>query len=115
MRGLAFNRINIEDSRIYKEIISNHIKRNHIKSYQIKIIRNHIKIIKQLRKDIAISKPDKENGVMLLNNKDYTTSVGSLFKDTKKFRSLESDPTITPMKTLQSYLSTLHKQNELTK
>ena len=96
MRGLAFNRTNIEDSRIYKD-------------------KNHIKIIKQLRKDIAISKPDKENGVMLLNNKDYTTSVGSLFKDTKKFRSLESDPTITPMKTLQSYLSTLHKQNELTK
>ena len=96
MRGLAFNRTNIEDSRIYKD-------------------KNHIKIIKQLRKDIAISKPDKENGVMLLNNKDYTTSVGSLSKDTKKFRSLESDPTITPMKTLQSYLSTLHKQNELTK
>ena len=52
---------------------------------------------------------------MLLNNKDYTISVGNLFKDTKKFKSLESDPTITRMKTLQSYLSTLHKRNELTK
>ena len=57
----------------------------------------------------------KPNGVVLLNNKDYTTSVGSLFKDTKKFKSLESDPTIMRMKTLQSYLSTLHKWNELTK
>ena len=60
-------------------------------------------------------KPDKGNGVVLLNNKDYTTSVGNLFKDTKKFKSLERDPTIAPMKTLQSYLSTLPKQNELTK
>ena len=60
-------------------------------------------------------KPDKGNGVVLLNNKDYTTSVGNLFKDTRKFKSVESDPTITQMKTLQSYLNTLHKRNELTK
>ena len=52
---------------------------------------------------------------MLLNNKDYTASVGNLLKDTRKFKSLESDPTITRMKTLQSYLNTLHKWNELTK
>ena len=96
LRGLAFNFINIEDSRIYKDT-------------------NHIKVIKQLRKDIAILKPDKSNGAVLLNNKSCTTSVGNLFKDTKKFKSFESDLTITRMKTLQSYLSTLHKRNELTK
>ena len=96
MRGLGFNLINTEDSRICKDS-------------------NHIKVIKQLRKDIAILKPDTGNGVVLLNNKDYTTSVGNLIKDTKKFKSFESDPTITRMKTLQSYLSTLHKRNELTK
>ena len=73
-----------------------------------------MKVIKQLRKDIAILKPDQGNGVVLLYNKYYTTFVGSLFKDTKKLKSLESDPTITWMKILQSYLSTLHKQNELT-
>ena len=46
--------------------------------------------------------------VVLLNNKDYT------IKDYTIFKSLESDPMITRMKTLQSYLSTLHKRNELT-
>ena len=54
-----------------------------------------MKVIKQLRKDIAILKPDQGNGVVLLYNKYYTTFVGSLFKDTKKLKSLESDPTIT--------------------
>ena len=63
----------------------------------------------QLRKVIAVG-----NGVVLVNSKDYTKSVGSLFKDTKKFKSLKIDPTITRKKTLQSYLSTLHKRNELT-
>ena len=43
LRGLAFNLINIVDSRIYKDT-------------------NHIKVIKQLRKYIAILKTDKDNG-----------------------------------------------------
>ena len=72
MRGLAVNLTNIEDSRIYED-------------------KNQIKVFKQLRKDIPILKPDKGNGVVLLNNKDYTTSVGNLFKDTRKFKSVESD------------------------
>ena len=74
LRGLDFNLINIEDSRISKDT-------------------NHIKVIKQLREDVATLKPDKGNGVVLLNNKDYTTSFGNLFEDTKKFKSLESDNT----------------------
>ena len=82
MRGLAFNLINIEDSRTYKDT-------------------NQIKVIKQLRKDSAILKPDKSNGVVLLNSKDCTKSVGNLFEDNKKIKTLESDPTITRMKTLQ--------------
>ena len=60
-------------------------------------------------------KSDEGNGAVLLNNRDYTASAGNLFKNTNKFKSLESDPTITRIKTFQSYLSTLHKRNELTK
>ena len=96
LRGMAFNFINIEDSRIYKDA-------------------NHIKVIKQLIKDVAILKTVKGSDVVLINNKDYTTSIGNPFKDTKKLKSLRSDPKITQMKTLQSYLSTLHKRNDLIK
>ena len=45
LRGLGFSLINIEDSPIYKDT-------------------NHIKVIKQLRKDIAFLKPDKGKGVV---------------------------------------------------
>ena len=45
LRGLDFSLINIEDSPIYKDT-------------------NHIKVIKQLRKDIAFLKPGKGNGVV---------------------------------------------------
>ena len=97
LRGMAFNFINIEeDSRIYKNA-------------------NHIKVIKQSIKDVAILKHVKGSDVVLINNKDYTTSVGSPFKDTKKLKYFGSDLTITEVKTLQSYLSTLHKWNDLIK
>ena len=54
----------------------------------LECIKTQIKVIKKLRKDIAILKPDKGNGAVLLNNRDYTASVGSIFKDTKKFKTL---------------------------
>ena len=38
-----------------------------------------------------------------------------MFKDAKKFQILEKDPTITQIKSLQSYLTTLLKRNEITK
>ena len=94
LRGLAFNLVNIWDPGIYKDT-------------------NEIKVIKKLRKDIAIFKPDKSSGVVLLNKNDYTAFARNLFKDNRKFKTLESDPTITQTKTLQSYLNTLHKRNEL--
>ena len=61
-------------------------------------------------------KPGKGNSIILFNKKDYTISRGNhFFQDTKKFKCVKSDPTTTRMKTLQIYLSKLHKQNELTK
>ena len=62
MRGLAFNLINFEDSSIFKDS-------------------KKMKIIQQLRQKVAILKPDKGNGVVLLDNQDYVNSVEQLFKD----------------------------------
>ena len=52
-----------------------------------------MKIIHQLWKNVAILKPDKGNGIVLLNIKDYSNSVEHSFKDPKKFQILEIDPT----------------------
>ena len=74
-----------------------------------------LKVIKNLRKDVAISKPDKGNGAVLRNNADYYRSLEHLFTDKKKFKQIDKDPTITQLSTLQNYLRSLFKQGELTK
>ena len=60
-------------------------------------------------------KPDKGNGIVLLDIKDYSNSVEHLFKDPKKFQILDTDPTVTWMKSLQSFLRTSLKRNEIIK
>ena len=94
--GFAFNLINIDDTRIFGDF-------------------KKVKIIQQLHKNVAILKPVKGNGIVLLDIKDYSNSVEHLFKDPKKFQLLDTDHTVTQMKSLQSYLRTLLKRNEITK
>ena len=53
-----------------------------------------IKIMQQLRQNVAILKPDKGNGIVLLDNQDYVISVEQLFKDQTKFKIREKDPII---------------------
>ena len=50
-----------------------------------------IKIMQQLRQNVAILKPDKGNGIVLLDNQDYVISVEQLFKDQTKFKIREKD------------------------
>ena len=81
LRGLTFNLINIEDTRIYKDS-------------------NKVKIIQELCKHVTILKPGKGNGIVLFEIKDYTDSVVHLFKGRKNFQILDTNPTITRMKSL---------------
>ena len=81
LRGLTFNLINIEDTRIYKDS-------------------NKVKIIHELRKHVTILKLDKGNGIVLFEIKDYTDSVVHLFKGRKNFQILDTNPTTTRMKSL---------------
>ena len=88
--------INFEDARIFKDS-------------------KKIKIIQQLRQNVAVLKPDKGNGVVLLDNQDYVNSMEQLFKDQTKFKILEKDSTITRMTTLQNYLRNLCNRGEASK
>ena len=47
--------------------------------------------MQQLRQNVAILKPDKGNGIVLLDNQDYVISVEQLFKDQTKFKIREKD------------------------
>ena len=40
-------------------------------------------------------KPDKGQGVVLLNHGSYVSSMQRIFNDASKFKKIEKDPTIT--------------------
>ena len=96
LRGLAFNLENFEDAFIFKDS-------------------KKIKIIQKLYQNIAILKPDKVNGIVLLDDQDYVNSVEQLFKDQTEFKILAKDPTITRMATIQNYLRNLCNEREISK
>ena len=85
LRSFAFNLIDIDDKNIFKDATK-------------------LKTIKNLRKTLVIMKPDKGNGIVLLNEDDYTKSMEHLFSDKNKFKQLDSDPTLTRLSSLQSYV-----------
>jgi len=76
--------------------------------------KSKLKIINQLRKETAILKPDKGNGIVVIDITDYYESLNTLFSDTNKFKKLNHDPTNTRLKTLQAYLRKLLKNKEIT-
>ena len=60
-----------------------------------KDIKTH-KILKNLHKknNIVILKPDKGNGVVVLNRADYIEGILNIINDTYKFKELDNDPTV---------------------
>ena len=72
-----------------------------------------INIIKQLHEKYMILKPNKGNGVVLLNKVDYQDAINQLFSDKTKLKIIKIDPTLTRLKTVQNYLNNLCKRNEI--
>ena len=83
-------------------------------SKEFRLGRKKIDILNKLTERFAILKPDKGNGIVLLNRYDYVTSVKSVFSDSSKFKKLDSDPTLTRFHSLPDYLLQLHKRGEIT-
>ena len=59
-----------------------------------RILRQH-RVLRNLRKnkDIVITKPDKGNGVVILDRKLYNNAIEEIISDTSKFEKLNEDPT----------------------
>ena len=81
---------------------------------EFRLSRKKIDILNTLTDRFAILKPDKGNGIVLINRQDYITSVKSLFSDSNKFSKLNTDLTLTRLHSLQHYLLTLNKRGEIT-
>ena len=58
-------------------------------------------------KDIVLTKPDKGNGVVILDRKLYNNAIGEISSDTSKFEKLNEDPTLKREASLQRFLHKL--------
>ena len=72
-----------------------------------------LEIIKNLRKELVILKPDKRNGIILIETNNYYTAVENLFSDKSKFKEIHEDPTAASLSSIQRYLKKLNNRNEL--
>ena len=58
-------------------------------------------------------KPDKGNGIVLVDCFDYKNSVKQMFSDRTKFRKINEDPTFRRLNSLQQYLRKLKERKEI--
>ena len=75
--------------------------------------KNKTKVLKQLRQDCVILKPDKGNGIVLINKTEYNLAMKKLFSDRSKFKVIQKDPTLIRLKTVQNYVNTMFKRNKI--
>ena len=70
------------------------------------ILRQH-EVLRNLKKnkDTVKTKPDKGNGVVILDRKLYKNAVEEIISDTSKFEKLSEDPTLKYEASLQPFFS----------
>ena len=94
LRAFAFSYLDIDDSRFGQDS-------------------KQIRILKKLRESFAILKPDKGNGIVLINKTDYLSCMQSIFDDRRKFKEVVTDNSTTLVRSLQNYLCTLESRFEI--
>lgn len=66
-------------------------------------------------KDIVILKPDKGNGLVVMDRKAYEEGIFSIISDTSKFKVNDNDPTLQREGKLQRFLRALKNKGHLDK
>ena len=72
-----------------------------------------MKTLRKLKDKCLTLKPEKSQGIVLVNSDDYSNSRKCLFNDTSKFQIFDHDPPIRNP-TVESYSNTLCKRYEIT-
>ena len=80
-----------------------------------RILRQH-RVLRNLRtnKDIIITKPEKGNAVVILDQKLYNIAIQEIISDTSKFEKLKEDRTLKREASLQRFLRMLKQKIFLT-
>ena len=71
-------------------------------------------MLRELREKFIILKLDKGQDIVLVNHGDYVSSLQRIFSDGSKVKKIEKDPTIALLITVQNYLKTSCKRDEIT-
>ena len=69
LRAMSFSLIDLENKQIFKD-------------------KKKLDIIKNLRKELVILKPEQSNGIVLLNVNDYYNGAEKIFQDKLKFKQI---------------------------
>ena len=77
-----------------------------------RILRQH-RVLRNLRKnkDIVITKPNKGNGVVILDRKLYNNAIEEIISLTSKFEKLNEDPTLKREASLHRFFRKLKQKN----
>ena len=67
--------------------------------------------MKYVNKDIFIIKPDKGNGVVILDRKLYDNAIQEIISDTSEFEKLSEGPTLKRKTSLERILCKLKQKN----
>ncbi|XP_065672241.1 uncharacterized protein LOC136090061 [Hydra vulgaris] len=94
----SFLKTQAENSYVYKYTLSENCLRKH-------------KILKRLRNNehIVITRPDKGNGIIVLNKIAYINSLHNIISNKTKFKEIKEDPAIKREISLHGYLRKLYK------
>ena len=78
----------------------------------LRILRQH-RVLRNLRKnkDIVITKPDKGNGVIILDQKLYNNAIEEIISGTSKFEKLNEDLTLKREASRQHFLHKFKQKN----
>ena len=93
-----------------------HLANSYIASHRVSHNdRKVLQVLKSLKrnKKIVILKPDKGNGVVILDRTVYDNSILNIISDSSKFKKLKNDPTLLREGQLQQFLCNLKKNNEI--
>ena len=100
--------INNLKSEETKSQINSYLANSYFYNYKPspRILRQH-RVLRNLtkNKDIVITKPDKGNGVVILDRKLYDNAIQKIISDTSKFKKHNEDPTLKREASLQHFFT----------
>ena len=73
-----------------------------------------MKILRNLKDRCMILKPDKGQGIVLINKSDYYNSIEQLISDKSRFEVVNEDPTLRNLSKVQNSLNSLFSWGETT-